>query len=138
MTTPTTARVGAIAAACVTVASLLGCGDAPAEPPQPGTVAVILTTPNADDGAILFSIAGGTVQGPAATSPSHRVFSRATGATSTTVVVVGNLAAGPVLLFDVRDVRTVDDFTSTVLEVAARDNSLRASLAGYSLEVRRE
>ena len=140
MMTDTTKCTCMIAVRCAALVSLLACGAVAPEPvtPEAGTVAVILTTPNADDGAILFSIVGDTVARPRAAAPSHRVFYRATGAITTAVVVVGDLTTDPVLLFDVPDLNRVDDLDAIVLEVAGRDNTLRPSLSGYRLEVRRE
>jgi hypothetical protein len=138
MTTDTLTRIVAVSAACAGLVTLPGCGDTSVGPPEPGTVAVMLATPNLDDGAILFRLEGGSVEALTAAAPSHRLFSRATGAASATVVVVGNLVSGAVLVFDVPDVTKVSDYRATILEVAARDNSLRSSLAGYSLEVQRD
>jgi hypothetical protein len=94
-----------------------------------------LTTPNADDGAILFTLSGGPIDAPAATSSDHAFFSRETGAMSMTAVLVGDLTAGTVLEFDVPDGSSASDYTATIVEVADRQNALREELAGYELSV---
>jgi hypothetical protein len=116
----------------------LACGDDGPTEPVPGTLVVSLTTPNSDDGAILFTISGGGVDDPAAVATSHRMFFRTTGTSTTTAVVVGNITSGPLLRFEVLDVGEASSFTGTITEVADRNNELRASLSGYSLAISRE
>ena len=72
---------------------------------------------------------------PAATSPDHAFFSRETGATSITAVLVGDLAVGTILEFEVPDGSSASDYTATVVEVADRQNALLDDLAGYELTV---
>ncbi len=106
--------------------------------PVPGTLVVSLTTPNSDDGAILFSISGGGISAPTAVASSDLLFFRATGTSSLNAVVVGNIAAGPVLRFGVPDVGQVSSYTASITEVADRNNALRTSLSGYVLSISRE
>lgn len=123
-------------AAAIVVSVGLSCGEGPTAP-VPGTLVVSLTTPNSDDGAILLTMAGAGIGAPTAVSSSHVLFFRVTSTTSLTAVVVGNIAAGPLLSFAVPDVGAASSYTATITEVAARDNALRASLSGYTLSVSR-
>src|SRR5262245_24227547 len=77
---------------------LMSCGGegggpptTPKPPPVPATLAIDLTTPNADDGAVLFTIVGPGID--SVTSGSYAV-SVGTSSTAARVLVYGNLAAG--------------------------------------------
>ena len=126
-----------VTAAAVVVSASLACGEGTTAP-VPGTLVVSVTTPNSDDGAMLFTVEGGGIGKPTAVSSSHVLFFRATGTTSLTAVVVGNIAAGPLLSFEAPDVGLASSYTTTITEVAARDNALRPSLSGYTLSVSRQ
>lgn len=127
-------RWSALVAAALAVAGS-ACDEGPTEVPVPGALVVALTTPNADDGAILFSITGGPVGTPAAAAPSHHVFYRTIDASTTKVAVVGNLAPGAILRLDVPDVRRAGDYQVSLTEVSDRGSALRESLEGYSLRI---
>ena len=120
------------------LASTLACGSDEPTAPVPGTLVVTLTTPNADDGAILLSISGGGIDTPTTVATSHLLFQRLTGTSSVNTVVVGNITAGPLLRFDVPNVNDASSYVATITEVADRDNGLRTSLAGYSLSITSE
>lgn len=127
-----------ITAAAVALAVGMACGDdgGPMEP-VPGTLIVSLATPNSDDGAILFTISGGGISAPTAVASSDLFFFRATGTSSLAVVVAGNIAS-QVLRFNVPDVGQASTYTASIIEVADRNNALRASLSGYVLSISRE
>jgi hypothetical protein len=114
----------------------LACGEDPIDPPVPGTVHVVLTTPNAGDGAILFLLSGPDAP-TAALVPGGsglRVFGPPTLGSTTRFIVTGPLASGTILNLDVPDVNGA--YTATVLEVGQTGTyALRASLIGYSLVV---
>ena len=133
--TATAVALVAVALACTDDAATLG--PEPAALPVPGALIVSLTTPNDDDGAILFSVSGGGITSPTAVASSHFLFFRATGTSSINAVVVGNVTAGPLLSFEVPDVNQASSYVPTITEVAGRDNALRPSLSGYSLSVSR-
>ena len=52
-------------------------------------------------------------------------------------VVVGALANGALATLRVQEVSTVSSYSARVLEVADREDGLRASLSGYALSVTR-
>ena len=127
-----------IAAATVALAVAMACGDdgGPTGPVS-GTLVVSLTTPNADDGAILFTISGAGISAPTALT-SNLFFSRVASTSSLAAVVAGNIAAGQMLRFSVPDVGQASAYTANITEVADRNNALRASLSGYVLSISRE
>ncbi|UCF19032.1 MAG: hypothetical protein JSU87_14035 [Gemmatimonadota bacterium] len=128
-----------VAAAVMALAITLACGDEDGPTAAvPGTLVLTLTTPNADDGAILFSISGGGIDIPTSVVASNLLFHRLTGTASMNAVVVGDIAAGALVSFEVPDVGAAPSYSATITEVADRNNALRTSLAGYSLSVSRE
>jgi hypothetical protein len=126
--------IGAASAVGVVACSSDGNGDLPPTGPTAGTFAVTLTTPNPDDGAIVFRVNGpGITQVTNAVASHYMHFDQA--GTALTVVVVGDLADGMLLTFRVPDVSSVSSYSATVLEVADRTNRLRETVGSYGLSV---
>lgn len=126
---PKGALIGAILALAV------ACGDDGPTAPTPGTLVISLVTPNADDGAMLFTLAGGTIEDPRPIDGAHTFFFRRDGTSAIVALCVGDLAAGPLIEFDVPDIGKASSYSATVTEVAGTSFDLRASLSGYSLRV---
>jgi len=103
--------------------------------PRAGTLRLRLTTPHADDGAMLFDVNGPPIDSAMAVNSSLRLFTRRAGGSTVVGAVVGVLANGAVVTLQVPDVGAAAGYTARVLEVADRQNALRASLAGYALTV---
>ena len=110
---------------------LLGCG----ESAMPGTATISLTTPNTDDGALLITVTGPSFTNVQSASSSYQVFSRLATGQELRLIVVGNLAAGPVATVDVADVNGLSVYTATISQVSDRLDELRESLSGYSIDV---
>ena len=98
-----------------------------------GTVTLRLTTPHADDGAMTFEVSGPPIDGVSAAVGSLQLFTRRVGESTIVGVVVGAVANGAVVTLQVPDAGAAAEYTARVLEVADRQNALRASLAGYAL-----
>lgn len=115
------------------------CADAPTGTggPRAGTLIVRLTTPQTDDGAVLFELSGPPIESVAAVNASLRLFTRRTNDATVVGAVVGAVTNGTVVTLRVPDVGAAPRYTARVLEVAGRDNVLRASLTGYALTVDR-
>ena len=122
----------------VTVATLLigaACSDeSTGAGAGPGTLVLRLTTPHADDGAMLFELSGPPIDSLTAINGSIRLFTRRVDGSTVAGAVVGTLANGAVVTLRVPDV-AAGGYTATVREVADRQNALRTSLAGYALTV---
>jgi hypothetical protein len=105
--------------------------------PHTGTLTLRLTTPHVDDGALTFTLSGPPINNVTAANASLRLFTRGGGSGDSTIigVLVGDLATGAVVTLYVPDVTAVAHYSAHVLEVADRDDALRASLAGYVLSV---
>jgi hypothetical protein len=126
--------LGAASAIGLTACSGDGNGDLPPTGPTAGTFAVTLTTPNADDGAIVFRVTGPGITQVTSAVASYYIHYDQTG-TSLTVVIVGDLEDGALLTFRVPDVSAVSSYGATALEVADRANELRGSVGSYGLNV---
>ena len=126
--------------ACAALLALVTCGDPvapPAATPQPGVLAVRLTTPNAGDAALLLRVTGpgamtNVVAGSAALEVESRIESAAT---AFNAAVFGDLATGTVVLrFSVPDVGQSASYAATLVEVADASSGLRTT-SGYLLTV---
>ena len=102
--------------------------------PTAGTLSVTLTTPNVDDGAILFEVTGPDIVSVTVTVPEHYTHVGRDGNTLT-IVIVGDIESGLLVGFDVPDVGDVASYSATMTEVADRANELRNNLTGYDLTV---
>ena len=105
--------------------------------PTAGTLTVSLTTPNADDGAIRFTLTGPFVTTPRAASADHLVFTRQRSPQELDVMVLGDLGSEAILILPVRDTHNAPDYQVTITQVATRTNALRTDLTGYSTRVLR-
>ena len=109
------------------------CSDDPVGGAQAGTLVVRLTTPHADDGAVLFEVSGGPIDTATAGNASLRLFTRRASGSTIVGVVAGVVTNGAVITLRVPDVGAAAGYTARVVEVADRQNALRTSLAGYAL-----
>ena len=122
------------------VAGLLvgvACTDDPNTPTgggaRPGVAILHLTTPNADDGAVLFEVSGVPIDSAVAMNSSLRLFTRRVDGSTMVGALAGGVATGPVVRLYVADVVAAARSTVRVLEVADRQDALRSSLTGYVL-----
>ena len=109
------------------------------EGPVAGELSVRLTTPRNTDRAILFAVVGKQHGVTAATGSNYRVFSAVSAAGDTTHITVvalagGGLAAGEVARLAVDDIRQVDKYSTTLIDVAGADYRI-GGLTGLSLTV---
>ena len=112
------------------------CSDDPtAASTRAGVVTLRLTTPHADDGAMTFEVSGPPIDSARAANVSLLLFTRRAGGSTLVGVVVGVVTDGAVVTLQVPDVDAAAGYTARVLEVADRQNTLRASLTGYALIV---
>jgi len=129
-------QLGALAGALAVGTS--GCNsDTNTDPTSSGPVTVSLSTPNADDGALMIIVKG---QGPPtieSASNAYQVYWRLAKAGETRVIVVGDISAGPLFTAAAPPGGSTAGITATIAEVATRANALRASTAGYTLTVAR-
>lgn len=116
---------------------LLGsCGDGGPTGPGaavPGVLDLRYSTPNGDDGAVFFDVAGGPVE--AVLSTAFRVSSSGAGASEVRVIVTGPLAPGTVAQLRVPDLRRAADYTATIREVATEGTYALRDLQGYRIDV---
>jgi hypothetical protein len=116
----------------------IACGDGgPTEPagPVPGVLKVALTTPNADDGALLFTISGGHVSAVDAGSTAYQVYTAQPDTNTTRVLVTGDIGAGEVVRIHVADTRSSASYHATIAQAASRTTFAQRPLSGYSLAV---
>ena len=124
-----------ILAAAVLLLDGAACGGDSTPPAQPGPLRMSLTTPNTDDGAILFEVSGPAIDTLAPVNASYRLSTRRIGNTTVRAVLAGPVAGGTLAILEVPDIGAASSYTATVIEVADRQNQLRSQLTGYQLQV---
>jgi hypothetical protein len=123
------------------VALLVGvaaCGgdDGGSSGPVAGPLRVVVTSPNTDDGAVMFQVTGvvDSVAAPAGLTLHQSV----PGPNVLRVIVTGNISSGSNLLtLHVADVSKASSITTQVLQVAARTTYAQRPAGGYSLTVQK-
>lgn len=110
----------------------LACGDNPIAP-QVGSVTVSLTTPNPDDGVVLLALFGPGFTSIQPASAAYRMYSLTASPTEVRVLVVGDLAAGPVLTLNVNDPSRIGEYHGTVIQSASRNDEVRTVSSDYHL-----
>jgi hypothetical protein len=123
-------------AALALVVAILACHDdaKTVAPTGPGVLDVVLTTPNADDGAVLLTVDGAidSVQGA-----PYVIFSTASG-TGARIVVTGDVVGGVIARLYVPDVGTADQYLAHLDEVAQRGTFALQPPTSYQMELRVE
>lgn len=121
----------------VLLALASACGDGgPTEPagPVPGVLKIALATPNADDGALLFTVSGGRVSTVDAAT-GYQIYTAQPDTMTTRILVTGDIAAGEVVRIHVPDTRSAAAYHATIAQAASRMTFAQRALAGYALAV---
>lgn len=112
-----------------------GCGGGGGgSTPEPGFLDLTLNTPNADDGALLFKVVGGTVDSVVA-GAMVQDGSYATVTGGTRIVVAGNLTDGIIARVHVPDIKDVADYSVVIEQIAVRNTFAQRAMGGYSVTV---
>lgn len=113
----------------------LGCGNEATAPAMPGAAITSLTTPNADDGAILVTVTGPGLANVQPAGSGYLVFWRLVSPQEVRALVVGDLGSGPLFTVDVPDLRRVGEYSGTVVEAASRADAVRVGVSGYAVKL---
>jgi hypothetical protein len=115
------------------VAVSVSCGKKPTEPAiTAGVLTVVLTTPNADDGALLVSVTGGEIDSISVPAGSDLQMMVST-TTPRVVLVRGTITAGAIAKVWVDDVNAT--YTASITQAASKTTYAQRTLAGYSVTV---
>ena len=110
------------------------CASDPTGGEEPARTGLLrLTSPNIDDGALLFTLSGPPVDSLTTTNTSLRLFTRRESDSTLVAALVGPVGSGAVVTL--HGASEPDDYVARVLEVADRRNFLRETLIGYALTV---
>lgn len=119
----------------------ISCGDGSTDPShpdnvvQPGWLSVALTTPNANDGVVQLSLAGGRIDSLEVTG-GHGFAMLVNGAGR--LLVTGDVGSGVVARIWVPDTRAFAGYSGSVEAAAARSTyQLQDITQGYSVQVTR-
>ena len=111
-------------------------GDDGGSSPVAGSLRVVVTSPNTDDGAVMFQVTGvvDSVAAPAGMTLHQSV----PGPNVIRAIVTGNISSGSNLLtLYVADVGKASTITTQVLQVAARTTYAQRPAGAYSLTVQK-
>jgi len=103
--------------------------------PVPGTLNIVLNSPNTDDGAVLFTVTGGPID--SVIPELYTTFSTRVDGNTHRVVVAGDIVDGILVGIQVPDVSRPGDYTVSIGQVASRTSHLLRPLASYSIKVLR-
>ena len=123
--------LAAMTIACDGNKDIVGTG--PDDTINPGFVNVTLATPNSNDGALLLTLSGGTMDSLAASAGT--IFFASTGTNTLRVMVAGTITAGPVVRFWMPDRRNVAQYLATLEQVAVRSSYEQQDIGGYGLSI---
>ncbi|HTK52533.1 MAG TPA: hypothetical protein VL308_11640 [Gemmatimonadaceae bacterium] len=137
-----TIRLGTALAAIGSMAAVVACGggETPSETRNPTpaevTLTLTLTTPNAGDGGMLFTVSGPSILGVTVRSGLEMTERTTTdnGVATSTVLVRGDLTSGPIGSITVRGADAGAAYTTNVQQVAAGASggyAQRADLTAY-------
>ncbi len=122
----------------ILLANLYACGDGSVTGPEPiplparGWLNVQLTTPNSDDGGIMFTVAGGPID---SVRFIHEGFSTAVSDSIWRFLATGKLSNGAIAQLLVPNVDNPSVYRPEIQEVAALVTYEQRDLAGYRLQV---
>lgn len=119
------------------VALFGACDSGPTGGGGPGTLKVVLNSPNVSDDAILIRLDGPDMSDVVVSGAGRTAYVRTVSATRIVVAIVGTVSSGEQLRFDVPDTKKSADYRATVLEVSDGSNTLRATPSTYTLQVQR-
>lgn len=109
---------------------LAACSNEPTGPVG-GALSVTLTTSNDDDGAVLFTISGGSVD--SVEGVGYSLHSARIDPTTLRVIATGNLRTGAIARIHIPDNRQVSRYSATVNQVAVRSTYGQRDPTSYSL-----
>jgi len=118
---------------------VLACGEDSSGPsqPVPGPLQVVLTSPNTDDGAVMFQVTG--VVDSAVAPAGVTAYQSVPGPNVLRVIVTGSaITSGENLLtLYVQDVNKASAISLQVLQVAAKGSYAARATSGYSLKAQK-
>ncbi len=109
------------------------CGTKQPIGPVAGELVITLTSPGANDGAVLLRLVG-PVDGVEAAG-NYLVESAPLTAGITRIVVVGTITSGPVARISIPDMSQASQYYGLVEQVADRGSFALLSVAGYSVSI---
>lgn len=108
------------------LATLIGltlCACSPSTGPTAGTLDVSLSTPFANDGALLLTISGGPVDSVEAAG--SRVYSSRPDERTLLLILAGGIRAGTIARLHIPDTRQASSYVASVSQAAARSYDQR-------------
>jgi hypothetical protein len=115
-------------------AALSGCSHQPSAP-EGVILQVRLSSPNGDDGALLFTVAGGRVDSVEASG--YTTFSHRSDPSTLRIIVAGSVASGTIARLWLPDERQIGRYSVTLDQAAARGSYAQRDPASYQITLER-
>ena len=129
-------RGTALVALLVGVSACGGGDDGGPSGPVAGPLRVVVTSPNTDDGAVMFQVTG--VVDSVVVPAGLTLYQSVPGPNVLRVIVTGNISSGSNLLtLYVADVSKASSITTQVMQVAARTTYAQRPAGAYTLTVQK-
>jgi hypothetical protein len=111
-------------------AALSGCSVQPAETVS-GTLAISLSSPFVDDGALLLTLSGGPVDSVETTG--YTLYSSRLDANTLEMIVTGQLTSGTIARVHIADERLAPQYSVKVLQAAAQSSYTQRDPSAYGV-----
>jgi hypothetical protein len=115
-------------------AGLLTCGES-IEPAGPGWLNVVLDSPHADDGGVMFTVQGGPIDSVRSALPD--VYDERVSATRWRMIVIGDLPSATIAQVWVPDADAASQYSATVEQAASAATFIQRSPGDYTLRIER-
>jgi hypothetical protein len=102
--------------------------------PTAANLNVGFSSPNGDDGAVLFTIAGGPVESVEAVG--HSLYSAQLDANTLRVIVAGDLSSGTIARIRIPDRDQASHYSVSVGQVASRSHYIERDPSPYGMSLR--
>lgn len=114
-------------------AILSACGGSGNSGPVAGSLTVTYSSPNSDDGAVLFAIGGAQID--SVSLGAYTGYVRKVNTDSVVVVVAGHPVSGALVTFAVPDKNAAASYHARITQVAQRGTYAQRALTGYGVTV---
>lgn len=119
---------------CVVLLGILACAEAPAAAPEPGVLVVDVVSSTVAEGALLFTISGGPVDG---VESGERTVTMRADESGTHLLLTGALVPGTIVRISVPDVSAARAYTVALEQVADGRTFALLDPASVSLRIGR-
>lgn len=113
------------------LASLVAIGCSNSTDPTAGSLNMMFSTQQANEGAVLLVVSGGPVD--SVETVGYSIYSARLAGDTLKIIVTGQLSSGPLARVHIPDSRRASTYNARVAQVATRETYALKDLAGYAV-----